>query len=563
MPYFHGIVSFSITTNSYRISTFGRGIGPYLHRMGSLGMTSYSHRAFLLGAGPGTDGHTARTAGHSPVSIRRSVRTGSIGTCTHGRGTFSGRHSTDPGGQGIVAGGAVVQVVVASGSIRIRCGLDAVVMGHGFFQLGQVHGVAVFTTGGHIGNLTAGTAIANGKGPFPGLPVHVALYGGRACFGIPAGDAAGTVCLGSLAQGDGAFFRRFGIFAHGHGIFHGSSRIADGHGRIVGDGTVAHGYGRIVGGGIVAHGYGIAAVGGDIGAGGDGVAGSLIEGDGVEIGRVVRFLIVVDGLTIFLVGLRSIAGDFCLSDIFSGGGVCFRIGMDILGRGGRVAASIPEDLGNLRGIAAGVFIPDSIFGGGGLLAVGVHVVGYLFVGNFGVIADGRGIVPFCPALVPHGRGAAGFCGFREIMGLAFSFYQLAVGISIHWLTIFLRFPLRHIAQGIGLGADGGVVFAIPIVPFCHGLRIADDEVAFVIVDSGCLIAQINSSYRRHAHHHGQHRNSQGECISPLDMRTRRSFPCRFCQFRNDYIAAFGFAENDFENFIHMPLSPLKLVPAMQ
>ncbi len=68
-----------------------------------------------------------------------------------------------------------------------------------------------------------------------------------------------------------------------------------------------------IGLGVVAHGYGIAAVGSDSGTGGNGVAGSLIEGDSVEIGRVVGFLIVVDGLTIFLVGLRGIAGDFRLS----------------------------------------------------------------------------------------------------------------------------------------------------------------------------------------------------------------------------------------------------------
>ena len=224
--------------------------------------------------------------------------------------------------------------------------------------------------------------------------------------------------------------------------------------------------------------------------------------------------------------------------------------MAILGCGSGVAVSIAEDLGDFCRIAAGVFIPDSIFGGGGLLAVGVHVVGYRFVGNFCVIADGRGIIPFCLVLVAHCRGAAGLGGKIQRMGLSFSVHQYGV-TAIQRLAFLFRIAL-HIAQGIGLGADGGVVLALLIFPFGHGLRIADGEVAFTIVGSGCVIAQINracSSYWRHAHHHGQHRSSQGEAISSLDMRSRGPFPCRFCQFRNDYIAAFGFAEDDFENFI--------------
>lgn len=122
--------------------------------------------------------------------------------------------------------------------------------------------------------------------------------------------------------------------------------------------------------------------------------------------------------------------------------------MDILRRGGLVAISIPEDLGDFCRIAAGVFISDSIVCRCGLVAVCVHVVGYRFVGDPGSIAD------------------------------------------------------------------GGVVPAILIFPFGHGLRIADGQIAFIIVISGSAMVQAhriccrNKGIRRQAEANGQGQSHQ-------------------------------------------------------
>ena len=98
------------------------------------------------------------------AAYSRGLIAGSRSTIAHSGGIVSLSNGTDAGGQGIVTGGAVVEVVVVPLAICLSCCFDAVVMGHGIFQLGQVDGVGVFTAGGYAGDLAADAAAAYGEG---------------------------------------------------------------------------------------------------------------------------------------------------------------------------------------------------------------------------------------------------------------------------------------------------------------------------------------------------------------------------------------------------------------
>ena len=407
IPYFHRMVSFGVAPYRYRVSTLGGGTGSYLHRIVPLGMSADSDRAFLLCTGPGTDGYAVLPHGCSPVSVSGGIFSRRIGLGTHGCSIVPLGHSTDPGRQGIVPGGSIVQVVVVPSCIRCFRGLHAVIMGHGFFQLGQVDCVAVFTAGGHMGDLTAGTAIANGQSPFPGLPSCTSLDGCSARLRVPAGDTAGAVCFRTFAQGNRTFHAGLCFLADGYTIFFGYGRIT-------------YGYSRIIGRGSVTDGYGITTVGGDFCAGSDRVVRRLIECDRIKMVRIVGFLVVVDRLTIFLVSLTGIAGDFGFGHFFTGIRIFFCIRMDILGRSAGVAICIPEHLGHLSGITILIFVPDSLFCISSLIAICIGIVGNRFVSNFRSIADSRGIIPFSMIVVAYSRGATRFRGSSQISSFSFT-----------------------------------------------------------------------------------------------------------------------------------------------
>ena len=422
-------------------------------------------------------GRGLRAGSRRTVSYGRSLGSSSISTGTHSGGIVSRRNSANAGRQSIVAGGTVVEIVVVPLAICFSRGLHTVVMGHGVFQLGQVDGVCVFTAGSYAGDLTAGTAIADGKGPFCGFPGQAATGGRSAGLGVPAGNAAGAVCFRALTQSNGPFHTGFGVFANSYGIFFGFCRIPHGHGRIIRCGAVAYS-------------HCIIPVGGHLGPGGDGVAGGLVEGDGVEFVQIIGLLVVVHRLAVLLVGFRGIAGDFGFGHFFPGGGIFFRIGMDVLRGSGGVAVGVPEHLGHLGGVAAAVLVPGGVVCGRGLFAVFIGVIGYRFVDDFCRIADGGGIVPFGLVVVAYGRGSAGFGGSIQGMGRPFPIHQFGIGF-IHGLAFFSGVPFGYVPEGVGVSTDSGIVLAGFIITLCHGSRIANSQISVTIIGSGGFIAQVN------------------------------------------------------------------------
>ncbi len=508
------MVSFGMAPNSYRISALGRGIGPHLHRMVSLGMPANSDGSFLLGAGPGTDGYAVLPHSRSPVSVSGRLFSRRIGLGAHSCGIVPRSNSADPSGQGIVAAGPVIQIVIVPGGIRSFRGLHTVVMGHGFFQLGQVHGVAVFTAGGHMGDLTAGTAIANGKGTCARLPGCAGLDGCGARFGIPARYTAGAVCLGTCPQGDSSIHYSFCIFTDGHGIFLGYGRIADGNGRTVGTGAVAHS-------------HGLAAFGRNVGTCRDGVAGRLIEGNRIEFVQVVRFLIVIHRRPIrILIGQGRIGCHFFFSDFLFGIRIYFCIGMDVLRRSGGIPVSIPEHLGHLGGLAIFIFIPGCIILGCSLVAICISIIDNGFIGNLGLIADSRRPCPFGPALITYGCGSFCLRGNSQIVRLPFPLYQLFI-VLIHGLSLGGIF--RILAQGIGLRTDSCIVLPYFLFPFPVDL-VPHGQIAVIIISRSPPIAQIDWISRPGSRWPGKSQSqSQSQDIYPPGIRFRLA--CSFPWFR--------------------------------
>nr|WP_270380377.1 hypothetical protein [Mitsuokella multacida] len=363
-------------------------------------------------------------------------------------------------------------------------------MGHGVFQLGQVDGVCVFTAGSHAGDLTAGSAIADRKSALARLPGQATAGGRGAGLGVPAGGAAGAVCLRAFAQGNGAFHASFGVLADRYGILGGGGFFTNGYGIFFGHGRIADGYGGVVSGGIVADCYGIAAVGGDIGTGGDGVLGRLVELDGIKVAGVVGRLIIVDRLAIFFVSLAGIARDVRYG---RNRAVLCRYGMGILvlRRSGRVVIGIAEHMRLPGWITAVILIPGSILRRGSLIAVFVDVVGHELVGDLGIVADGGGVGAFGMALVAYSCRAAGFCGCRELMGFAFTIDEFRI-IFCHGLTF--RLVGRILAQSVCLSTDGGIILAVIIRTF-WGRLFADEQIAMLVIRCRATGAEVDDGLR--------------------------------------------------------------------
>nr|WP_302800968.1 hypothetical protein [Mitsuokella multacida] len=418
-------------------------------------------------------------------------------------------------------------------------------MGHGVFQLGQVDGVCIFTTGSYAGDLTAGAAIANRKSAFCRLPGQADLGGRRAGLGVPAGDAACPVGFRALAQGDGAFHVGFCVLTDGDAILFGRGRVADG-------------YGGVVGGGIIADDYGIAAVSGDFGAGGNGVLRSLIEGDGVEMVGVVRCLITVDGRTVgILISQRFIGGDFrlghSLSRIVSRGSR-----MDILLRGSRIAVGITEDLRHFGRVAARIFIPCGIVLRCGLVAVGIDIIGHGLVGDLGRVADGSRAVALVVVVIADCSGAASLGRFIiiEAMGLTFLIDQLRMIIRIHRLAARLRIPFGHIAQGVAIGADGGIVLAHLFRTFGNSPLVANDKVAVGIIGCRGSVAESGGVGLRRAGQAEGDGQSEGveSSLASLAVGMARAtgmfLAAIMGNLRHDDVAVLDFAPNDFVDVVH-------------
>ena len=398
-----------------------------------------------------------------------------------------------------------------------------------------------------MGDLTAGTAIADGKGTCARLPGCAGLDGCGARFGIPARYTAGAVCLGIHTQGDGTIRYSGSTFADGHGIFLGYGRIADGNGRIVGTGAVAHS-------------HGLAALSRNTGPGSDGVVGRLIEGDRIEFVQVVGFLIVIHRLAILLIGFGNIAGDFSFGGFFPGGRVFDRISMDVLRRGSGVSVCIPEDLGYLGGLAVLIFIPGRTVLICGLVAICIRIIDDRLIGNLGLIADSRRAFPFGPALIAYGRRAFCLRGDDQIVRLAFSFHQLLVGL-IHGLALGGIF--RILAQGIGLRTDDRIVLPRFLFPFSVDL-VPNGQIAIIIINCSSSVAQIDWISRPSSRWPDKpqcQRQSQGTGTPWVPVLPAGTFlPVVPGDFRHHHPAVPYFAPNDFVNAIHTAPPMMILYP---
>nr|WP_295634689.1 hypothetical protein [uncultured Mitsuokella sp.] len=317
--------------------------------------------------GIGTHSCAVLLEGNSPIAIGGGVPSLGLGFCPHSRRIIAKGFGIDPGCQGIISDSTVVQIVVIPGLIRCFRGLDAVVMDHGLFQLGQIHGIAVFTAGGYIRNLAAAVLISHRNGTVAGFP-HIRGIDGRLPGpGVPAGNIACPVCRRPHTQGHAAFNTGRRLFANSHRILFGIRVVPDSHG------------GRFCLR-LIANSHGILPVRFDFTAGGDGVTGRLIKGDGIELICIVRFLIIIFQAAIsILICLAGIGGNFLLRHRFAGRGIRFRVGMDVLGRRGRIVIGIPEHLRHFCGLASTVLVPGRVVLAGGFISVGIDIIGHRFI----------------------------------------------------------------------------------------------------------------------------------------------------------------------------------------
>lgn len=200
--------------------------------------------------------------------------------------------------------------------------------------------------------------------------------------------------------------------------------------------------------------------------------------------------------------------------------------MDVLRRSGLVPVRIPEYLGHLGGLSILILIPGRILLGCGLLALRIGVVDNGLIGNLCLVADGSGALPFGPALVTYGRGTIRFCRDGKVIRLPFPFDQNVVGL-IHGLAFFAGFPFCYVTQGIRIRTDGGIVLSCFIGSFGHRPRIADGQIALVIIGSRGIIAQIHRVRRQRSRRQSQpQRQGQSKSIYPpgIFFRLECSFP---------------------------------------
>lgn len=69
------------------------------------------------------------------------------------------------------------------------------------------------------------------------------------------------------------------------------------------------------------------------------------------------------------------------------------------------------------------------------------------------------------------------------MGRPFPVHQPGIGIRIHGLAVFSGIPFLYVTQGVRIGADGGIVFTLIVCTLCHGSRIANSQVALIVIGS--------------------------------------------------------------------------------
>ena len=162
--------------------------------------------------------------------------------------------------------------------------------------------------------------------------------------------------------------------------------------------------------------------------------------------------------------------------------------MDVLRRSGGVAVGIPEHLGHLGGVAAAVLVPGCVVCRGSLVAVFVGVIGYRFIDDLGVVADGGGVGAFGMALIADGCGTACFGGRGDGMCLPFPIHQFRIVFS-HGLAFGLIMCI--LAQSVRISADSGIVFTLIIRTLCHSTRVTNSQITLSIISSRSLIAQVN------------------------------------------------------------------------
>ena len=168
------------------------------------------------------------------------------------------------------------------------------------------------------------------------------------------------------------------------------------------------------------------------------------------------------------------------------------MGILVLRRSGSIVIGITEHLGLSRRIAVIILIPGSIVHRCGLVAVFIGIVGHELIVDFCIVADGGGVGAFGMALIADGCGTACFGGRGDGMCLSFPIHQFRVVFS-HGLAFGLIMCI--LAQSVRIGADGGIAFPLIICTFRHRSRIADGQIALVIIGRGAPIAQINSFIR--------------------------------------------------------------------
>ena len=417
-------------------------------------------------------------------------------------------------------------------------------MNHGLFQLGQIHGVAVFTACGHVGDLAATFPIAYGNGPVTRFPDGSGILRIGPCLGIPARDTACPVSRRAHTQGHAAFRRGIGLFADSHCIFFCFRIIADGHGRR---------FCRR----LVAHGYSILAIGLHFTAGSNGIAGRLIKNDGIELIEIICFLIVVfqAAVSIFI-RLGGIGGDFRLGHCLAGRGIFFRIGMDILGCGRCLVIRVPEHLGHLRRLAIAVRIPGRIVLAGGFVSIRIGIIGGRGVFHSSLVTDGRGSIPFRMAIIAQGSGSFQFATTGlgrtfKLMSLSFPINKFRIGGTVNGLSI----PCAIISNCVRICPNRRIIASGIIFPFRLHI-LTNSQVSISIISSSGLITEVHCvgihATIQGAAEGATHQEGRDECLFQMH-RTGGAFRVLSviqCDFRNHHVCIACVAPDDFEYSVH-------------